>query len=72
MTSTNQNGQEESGQRCKESDAVGMFTQHFLGNLNHPVHTARCLQHTSTGYGSDYDVDNISRRGTRLQSETEH
>ena len=71
VTGTDEHRQEEGAEGCQESDAVGMLAQQPLSNLDEPVHTARSLHDTGTGYGSDDDVDNVGWRSAGLQSETE-
>ena len=72
MTCTNQNRQEEGTQRSEESDAIRMLAQQLLGNLNQPIHTARCLHDACTGNGCDDDVNHIRWRSTWFQPKTEH
>ena len=72
MTRTYQHRQKESGERGKESDVVRMLTQHLLGYLDQPVHTARGLHNAGAGYGGDDDVNHIGRRCAWLESESEH
>ena len=49
-----------------------MLTQHLFRQLNEPVHSARSLHDTRTGYGCNDDVDDIGWRSTWLQAETEN
>ena len=49
-----------------------MLAQPFLCQLHQPVHTARSLQHSGTGDGSNNNIDNVCRRCAWLQSVVEH
>ena len=71
VTRSYKHSQEECTQRSEEGDAVWMLAQQLLRNLNEPVHTARGLHDTSTGDGSDDDVDHVGRRCARLQTKAE-
>ena len=72
MARTYQHGEEESHQRTQEGDVVRMFAEHFLRNLNHPIHTARRLQGTGAGDGCNDDVDDVCGRRSRFEAEAEH
>ena len=72
VSGSNEHRQEESAERSQEGDAVGMLAEHLLGNLNQPVHAARCLHDASTGDGSDDDVDYVGGWRTWFHSETEN
>ena len=72
MARTYQYGEEESAERCKEGDAVGVFPKHLLSNLNQPVHASGCLHDARAGNGSDDDVNHVCWRRTGFQMETEN
>ena len=72
MTGATDDGQEEGTQGREDSDTTGMLAQQTLHDLNHPVHTAGCLQDTSARHGCHNDIDHISRRGAGFQSMVEN
>ena len=72
MSRTDEHGEEERRQRSEERDAVWMLAQQFLGYLYQPVHASRCLHDACTGHGGNDDVDDISWRRARLQTESEN
>ena len=51
---------------------VGVLTQHFLCQLDQPVHTSGRLHDTCAGHGSDDDVDDVRRRRSGFHTEREH
>ena len=71
MTRSHKDGKKEGGERREEGDAVRMPSEQSLSNLNHPVHTARCLENSGTGHGGDDDINDIGRWVTGLQMESE-
>ena len=72
MARPHQYREEEGYQRAQEGDVVRMFAEHLLRNLDHPVHTARCLQRTCAGYGRNDDIDDVCGGRSRFEAEAEH
>ena len=72
MARSDEDGQEEGGERCQENDVTRMTAEHTLGYLNHPIHTAGGLQDTGTGHCCYDNVNDICRRCARTESVVKH
>ena len=72
MTCSHQDSQEERSDWCKEGNLLWMTAEHFLSQLDEPVHAARSLKDSGACDSRHDDIYDICRRSARFQTMVEN